>query len=154
MRIVPKEIIVLPLLFCLSVAASQDSWATLGGTRDTVQADEVQMRATRRIASHTGYEVHALTLDSGTVVKEFVAPSGTVFAVAWQGPFKPDLNKLLGEHFSRLVAAGRQPHGDHRMLSVHAADLVIESGGRMRGFAGRAYLPALMPATASVEDIR
>jgi hypothetical protein len=112
------------------------------------------MHATRRVASQIGYEVHELALPSGTVVREFVAASGKVFAVAWQGPFKPDLNQLLGPSFDRLVAAGRRPHGDHRMLSVHAADLVIESGGRMRGFAGRAYLPALVPASVYSGDIR
>ena len=87
-------------------------------------------------------------------MKEFVGPSGTVFGLAWQGPFKPDLNLLLGEHFSRLVAAGRKPHGDHRMLLVSDADLVIESGGKMRSFTGHAYLPAIVPANVSVSEIR
>jgi hypothetical protein len=33
-------------------------------------------------------------------------------------------------------------------------DLIVESGGRMRNFAGRAYLPNLVPAAVSAGDIR
>jgi len=151
---VRKKNVVSAVLLCAFVAASQPGWAALGGTPDTVQADQLQMHATRRVASQTGYEVHELALPSGTVVREFVASSGAVFGVAWQGPFKPDLNQLLGPSFTRLVAEGRRPHGHHRMLGLHAADLVVDSGGRMRGFSGRAYLPALVPASVAVGDIR
>jgi hypothetical protein len=147
-------VVVSSVLLCASVALSQASWAALGGAFETVQTDASHMHATRRVAGHAGYEVHELALGSGTVVREFVAPSGAVFGVAWQGPFKPDLNQLLGAHFPRLVAAGHSPHGDHRTLQVHAADLVIESGGRMRALAGRAYLPALVPAGVAIGDIR
>jgi hypothetical protein len=133
---------------CLPAAAA------LGGAVTTVQSDVQTMRATRRVATHTGYDVHELTLASGTVVREFVGPAGTVFGVAWQGPIKPDLERLLGAGFPRLVAAARVPHGDHRSLAVRDPDLVVESGGRMRNFAGRAYLPGLVPPSVSLADIR
>jgi hypothetical protein len=149
-----KKNVFSPILFCAVVAASPPGWAALGGTPDTVQADPLQMHATRRVAGQTGHEVHELALPSGAVVREFVASSGTVFAVAWQGPCKPDLNPLLGPSSTRLVAEARRPHGDHRMLSVHAADRVVDSGGKMRGFSGRAYLPALVPVSVAVGDIR
>jgi hypothetical protein len=136
------------------LALSQGSWATLGGTIDTVHTDATHMRATRRAASQPGYDVHELTLGSGTLVREFVTPAGVVFAVTWQGPIKPDLNQLLGAHFPRLVAAGQVPHGDHRALRLQAPDLVIESSGRMRAFAGRAYLTALVPPGLSIGDLR
>jgi hypothetical protein len=142
------------LLLCTLSVLSPTCWSTLGGNFDTVRTAEAQMHATRRVASHTGYDVHELVLGSGTVVREFVAPTGLVFAVTWQGPIKPDLNQLLGGYFPRLVAAGQSPHRDHRSLSLQAPDLVIESGGRMRGFAGRAYLPGLVPAGVQVGDIR
>jgi Protein of unknown function (DUF2844) len=151
---VRRQFVVSSVLFCACVAMSQTGWAALGGTLATVRADEVHMHATRSVADHAGYEVHELVLGSGTVVREFASPAGRVFGVAWQGPFKPDLNQLLGEHFPRLVAAGQGPRRDHRALKVQAGDLVIESDGRMRAFAGRAYLPALVPATVSLDDIR
>src|ERR1039458_677209 len=83
-------------LLCAGVGVALPTQATLGGTVDTVQGDVLDMHATRRVAMHAGYVVHELTLASGTVVREFVGPSGVVFGVAWQGPIKPDLNQLLG----------------------------------------------------------
>ena len=144
-----------PSVLCgVPLVVSQAAWAALGATADTVSTDQARMHATRRLDSHPGYEVHELTLGSGTAIREFVAPSGVVFGVAWQGPVKPDLGVLLGEHFGRLDAAARSPHRDHRMLTVNAADLVIESSGKMRAFAGRAYLPDLLPAGVAAGDIQ
>jgi hypothetical protein len=153
-RIVNGRAVASSFLLCAGVCVSLPTLATLGGTVDTVQGDGLSMHATRHVATHASYDVHELALGSGTLVREFVAPSGVVFGVAWQGPIKPDLNQLLGAQFPRMVAAAQSPHGDHRTLSVHAADLVIDSGGRMRSFAGRAYLPALVPAGVPVGHIR
>lgn len=134
---------------CLADAAC----ASLGGTLDTVQADQVQLRATRRVANFTGYQVHEMVLASGTTVREYATAAGRVFGVAWQGPVKPDLNRLLGASFPRFVAAAQAPHASHRMLALRADDLVVESRGGMRNFSGRAYLPALLPASVSPGDI-
>lgn len=142
------------ILACACCAASLPASAALGGSVDSVKADESQMKAARRVAGRAGYEVHEMTLPTGTVVREFVGNAGTVFAVAWQGPLQPDLNALLGAYFPRFVAAGQVAHGGHRRLEVRAADLVIDSGGKMRAFAGRAYLPALVPANVAIEEIR
>jgi hypothetical protein len=142
------------LLACLTSLLPTAASAALGGTLQSVQADQAHLNATRRMASPTGYDVHELTLASGTVVREYVTASGTVFGVAWQGPVKPDLNQLLGTSFARVVAAGQTPHGGHRRLAIHAPDLVVDSGGRMRNFAGRAYLPGVLPASVSTGDIQ
>ncbi len=143
------------LITAASVLASPAVRATLGGLPSPDDRSERSIKhASRLVLTRSGYDLRQLTLDSGTVVREFVGPSGRVFGVAWQGPFKPDLNLLLGEHFPRFVAAGQKPHGDHRMLRVREPDLVIESGGKMRGFAGHAYLPAMVPANVSVDEIR
>ena len=142
------------VVFCASLALSPPSGAALGGNVASVQSDQVQMRATRQLANRAGFEVHELALASGTVVREFASTTGTVFAVAWQGPTQPDLRQLLGEHFPRLAVADPGAHRDHRALTLRYPDLVIESGGKMRSFAGRAYLPALVPAGLAVGDIR
>ena len=142
------------VLFGLAACACMPAAAGLGGTVDTIQGDVQTMHAARRVAARTGYDVHELTLASGTVVREFVGPAGTVFGVAWQGPIKPDLQQLLGPGFQRFAAAARLPHGDHRSLAVRDPDLVVESAGRMRNFTGRAYLPGLVPPSVSVEDVR
>ena len=142
------------ILACACCAASLPASAALGGTVDSVRADESQMQAVRHVAPRAGYEVHEMTLATGTVVREFVGSSGTVFAVAWHGPLQPDLNALLGAYFPRFVAAGQAAHGGHRRLEVRDADLVIDSGDKVRAFAGRAYLPALVPANVAIEEIR
>ena len=142
------------LMACSLLSLSEPGCAALGGSLESVQSDQAHMRATRRVASRTGYDVHELDLSSGTIVREYVTSAGTVFGVAWQGPFKPDLRQLLGDSFQRVVAAGQTPHGGHRMLAIHSPDLVVDSGGRMRAFSGRAYLPALLPPTVAPGDVQ
>ncbi|WP_426113474.1 DUF2844 domain-containing protein [Massilia sp. PWRC2] len=93
------------------------------------------------------YSVSETTLESGTVVREYVGASGAVFAVSWSGPFLPDLRTLLGERFVTLTAAtaaGQQRGRGH--VGVASADVVIESGGHMRAWSGRAWLPGALPA--------
>lgn len=93
------------------------------------------------------YSVSETTLDSGTLVREYVGASGAVFAVSWSGPFLPDLRTLLGERFATLTAAtaaGRQR--GRGQVRVADADVVIESGGHMRAWSGRAWLPGALPA--------
>jgi hypothetical protein len=137
-----------PLVLCATPAR-----ATLGEPLASVAVAQTQLRAaSAKVAQRATHRLHESTLESGTVVREFTDASGIVFAVAWQGPFKPNLQVLLGSHFSRLVAAGKQPHRDHRRLAVRDTDLVIESNGRMRAFNGVAYLPSRVPAGFSFEE--
>jgi hypothetical protein len=80
-----------------------------------------------------------------------VNAAGLVFAVGWEGPVQPDFERLLGPYFQVYAVAVRQ---QRRGVSVQAADVVIESGGMMRSFVGRAYLPPSVPATLPAQDIR
>jgi hypothetical protein len=41
-----------------------------------------------------------------------------------------------------------------RFVSLHQADLVIESSGHQRSFFGRAYLPNEIPAGITIQDIQ
>jgi hypothetical protein len=76
---------------------------------------------------------------------------GLVFAVAWEGPLLPDFARLLGSAYPVYQEALRQ---QKRGVSVQGAELVIESGGMMRAFNGRAYLPGRLPAGLTAQDIR
>ncbi|RFP14718.1 MULTISPECIES: DUF2844 domain-containing protein [unclassified Duganella] len=97
--------------------------------------------------STTVYTVSQSTLDSGTVVREYVNTQGTVFAVSWNGPALPDLRTLLGDKFAVLTtAAGKRPKAGHSQLAVEQSDLVIVSGGHMRAYAGHAWIPSALPA--------
>jgi hypothetical protein len=102
---------------------------------------------------HAGYTVHQTTNRGGTVVREYVAGStGQVFAVRWKGPFMPDLQQLLGEHYRPFAESARQGRG-RSSLQLQQPGLVIYSGGRMRAFAGMAYLPQQLPEGIHAEDL-
>lgn len=130
------------------------AWAALGGTVGTVQADQQHMKGTLRVSAQAGYTLHEIQDASGTSVREFVSPSGTVFAVAWDGPLTPDLHQLLGTYFNRLQQAAQVKRARRAPLVIHDEDLVIEAGGHMRSFRGRAYLPQLAPAGVDLQSIK
>ena len=89
-------------------------------------------------------------------VREFLNRDGVVFAVAWTGPVMPDLQRLLGGSFPAYTAALRAlaNPGLHRDLRIASSELVVESGGHLRAYVGRAYLPALIPIGTSISDLR
>jgi len=129
--------------------------AVLGGPAATVDADQARLKAVRAATSQSNYTVHELTEASGTVVREFVNKStGKVFAVSWRGPFMPDLQQLLGDHYSTFKeAAGREGVG-RGAVAVDQPGLVVRSGGHMRAFSGLAYVPDQLPQGVQVEDLR
>jgi hypothetical protein len=98
-----------------------------------------------------GYTDIARTLKSGTVVHEFVDASGSVFAVTWSGPFKPDLRKLLGRHFGAL---GPGAQGGNGSPDVKSEDFVVQSGGHMGAFEGRAWVPSRLPAGFDTQEMK
>ena len=146
------------LLTCSAVAMlalSPFASATLGENSTSIENDRVSMSASLRMLSAANYTVHEIQTPSGTTLREFVSPAGTVFAVTWQGPLMPDLRQTLGRYFDRYVeAAANGKHAGQRHLAISEPDLVVESNGRMRSFSGRAYVPQLLPQDVTVEEIR
>jgi hypothetical protein len=90
-----------------------------------------------------------------TVVREYVSPSGIVFAIAWNGS-QPDLSQLLGSYEKQyrqaLKDTPRQP--GVRRLRVKAPEVVVETWGHMRNLRGRAYAPALIPSGVTLDEIQ
>jgi hypothetical protein len=128
--------------------------ATLGGDMASIAADQMQMNAVQQNSNLVSYALFELQLPSGTVVREYVSPSGTVFAVVWQGPAQPDLKQILGKYFE-LYTQAIQAQRDGRGPSViQQSGLVVETGGHMRAFFGRAYLPQALPNGVSVDKIQ
>jgi hypothetical protein len=119
--------------------------AELGGNVSSIQADQEHMKGTRRVTTTAAYSVHEIQAASGTMVREFVSPSGTVFGVAWNGPSTPDLQQLLGAYFGQYTQAIQNKGAARGRLSIHQEGLVVEAGGHMRSLSGRAYLPQMMP---------
>jgi hypothetical protein len=133
----------LALVLSLGLAGSAN--ATLGGDVASVKANQEHLGASRQIAKLISGERHDLVLVSGTVVHEYVSATGAVYAVTWQGPRIPDLRELLGPSFAQLEGGNVHRNGIHRM-SLSSSDLEIRSMGRRGGFAGRAWIPSLVPA--------
>ena len=136
------------------VAAPSIACAALGDDVTSVDADRVHMRGAIRITNGARYAVHEIAAESGTVVREYVAPNGTVFALTWSGPWPPDLRQLLGSYFERFSRAAAAPRTARRPLMVHDGDLVVQFGGRPRAFVGAAYLSNLMPAGVGAAELR
>ena len=139
------------LLLCCALLSAGSAWAKLGGDLASVQADQLAWGASSTSAPITGATIYTQTLPNGVTVRQYVNASGLVFAVGWEGPVQPDFERLLGPHFQTYATAQRQ---QRRGVSVQTADVVVESGGMMRSFNGRAYLPSGLPTGLSPQDIR
>jgi hypothetical protein len=131
--------------------------ASLGGALDSVQADQVEMKATIKVHQTRTCAVHEMLAANGTTVREYVSESGRVFGVAWQGPFIPDMRQLLGSYFSQFSVAAkaqRESHVGRWPLNIQEPGLVVQTAGHMRAFSGRAYDPELLPAGVSADAIQ
>ena len=133
------------------------AFATLGGSLESVHADQVQLKANLRIIPGAVYTVHELTTPMDVVVREYVSTGGRVFGVTGHGPFIPGMRQLLGAYFQQYVLAAkaeREHHVGRAPLNVQLPGLVIQTGGHMRAYYGRAYDPELLPVGTSPDDIR
>lgn len=145
-------IVALALFACSAIPVA---FATLGGDANSIDADQMRIHAqTGRLTQGTTYSVRELQL-SGTLVHEYLSATNKVFAVSWRGRSVPDLRTLLGDRYfqSYIGAAMAGPHNRHQ-LSVRQEDLVVQSGGHMREYFGRAYVPSLLPSGFSVNEIQ
>ncbi|MFI4866899.1 MAG: DUF2844 domain-containing protein [Steroidobacterales bacterium] len=130
--------------------------AHLGSDLSSVRADSIVLHGVVRTTALVEYDVHEIDAAAGLTVREFVTRGGTVFALSWAGPVPPDLQLLLGNYFGAYAAglAALKSSGRNRSVRVELTDLIVESGGHLRAYSGRAYLPALMPAGVSIADLR
>ena len=139
---------------CIAGVMSQPAEAALGDKVESVARDREALRGSLVTRQMSSYEVHEITADTGTTVREYVAPAGGVFAVTWSGAQPPDLKLLLGEYFSSYVAGARAHRGSHHVLSLNTPDLTLTVVRYQRTATGQAYVPALMPAGVSREELR
>jgi hypothetical protein len=134
--------------------------AALGGDVTSVEADQQQMKAKRAVQMNAKYSVHEITTPYGTVVREYVSANGTVFGVAWRGPFLPNLPQLLGSYYGEFAQAAQdaqnaQPRRSRNLpVTVQHPDLILHSGGHMRAFVGHACVPGLIPQGVDAQEIR
>jgi len=147
----------------LAAAALTAAGVLLGGTAQaglgepvaSVARDHAALRGTALTVSPAGsFDVHETTLEDGTRVRQYAAPGGTVFAVAWTGTSLPNLQVLLGQHYGEYLAAAAAHRGSHHLLSVATPGLVLTVTKLARASSGSAHVPALLPANTSVQDLR
>jgi hypothetical protein len=135
------------------------AYAALGATAASVEADRVSMKGQVRNRSGSGYSVEEITAASGTVVREYVSPSGVVFAVSWAGPSMPNLQQTFGSYYDEFQAAVQTRRAQapafrgHNHLEIQTPSLVVHAHGHMRQYFGVAYVPSLMPSGLSLSDL-
>jgi hypothetical protein len=130
--------------------------AQLGGTVPTAPSaasgavkDALLLDRTVRVRSWTD--------EGGTAIHEYASSDGLIFAYTWQGPTMPDLEHLLGKYTESYRAkANARPasSGGLHASRIAQPDVVVDSGGQMRSYVGRAWLPAALPPGVSPADLR
>jgi uncharacterized protein DUF2844 len=143
------------LIASLNPLGLAQAYAGLGGDSASVDADGADLHGTVSTENYPRYTVLEITAESGMCVREFLNENGSIFAVSWTGPVLPDLRHLMGAHFAQYAAAlaALKHPGLQRSVRVAMADLIVESGGHLRAYVGRAYLPDLIPSGISVSDL-
>jgi uncharacterized protein DUF2844 len=145
------------ILSATMLMSALPAFAGLGQEVSSVQADQSHMQGSLRTTQTQNYTVHEIRSAAGIVVREYVSASGRVFAVAWQGPWLPDMRQTLAAYFDQYEQAAQtqlNSHAGRRPLLIQQPGLVVQSGGHMRAFAGRAYIPEMMPQAVNAEEIQ
>lgn len=142
----------------LGAQALAPAKAGLGETVASVKADRLSLRGQLRARSEAGYSVQEITAATGTVVREYVSPTGVIFAVKWSGPAMPNLQQTLGTYFAQYRAAVKAQRAGpartgHNHVEVRSPALVVRVGGHMRQYVGIAYVPSLVPQNLSISDL-
>jgi len=132
---------------------ARPAFAALGGDAASIAADQKHLLANARIVRAASYIMHELEAPTGTKVREYLDNAGKVFAVSWQGAFRPNLRQLLGSYYETFLAAARV-RPVRGPLNLSLPGLVIHMSGHQRGFYGRAYLTDGVPQGLSLEEIR
>ena len=128
--------------------------AALGGLPEQFNTEGATVVSSVSSAG-SNYVMRDTTLATGTHVREYISGNGVVFAIAWDGPFLPDLKALLGKYFDAMVAeSARLPRAGRSRMAVDSPEVVINSGGHMRAFEGSAWIPAEFPAGFTADDVR
>ncbi len=138
-----------------ALAACGRASAALGEPADSVAEDQQALKATRRAAKPgASYTVERLETKAHTV-REYVTPSGTVFAVAWEGVSRPDLTVVLGAYAEPyLRAVEKAGRSGRRSRRVETGGAVVETWGHQRALHGRAYVPSLLPPGVTADDVK
>jgi hypothetical protein len=134
---------------CASAAAHAELGGTMPDFADTLaSAPHVLLNGALRLRT--------LTDAGNTAIHEYATSTGRIIGYAWQGPTMPDLDALLGKYAGsyRAGAAASARDGNLHVSRIARPDVTVESGGPMRGYVGRAWLPAALPPGVTADDLQ
>lgn len=99
----------------------------------------------------SAWSMREVTQADGLVEREYLTADGVVFAVAWNGPHRPELSVLLGTRYATQMARNarvlrEQGKGSHRATSQVEDTFVVQAATHQRSSTGVAWLPQLLPA--------
>lgn len=134
------------------VLAATKVLASLGDGPKSVDADMAALKGQLSLPAESGlsqlaaYNVKQFVTARGTTVREYSAPSGPIFGVAWEGSRPPDLSVLLGSYYADYAKASslRNHPGLHHQV-IQGSEVTVVFRGHMGHVAGRAYVPNLTP---------
>jgi Protein of unknown function (DUF2844) len=138
----------------LLALGSTPAWAVLGENSSTIELDSQTLGGQHAMVAKSGFDLHKITLQDGSVVNEFVSPAGTVFGISWQGHSVPNLHQLLGTYFTNLQQGQRTRVVPRRAITIQGDNFVFTSTGHLRSFRGRAYVPGLIPSSLTAEVVQ
>jgi hypothetical protein len=130
------------------------AYAELGGTMSARRVDD---GPTQRVLPGNAVQIRSTVDAGGTTINEYATNDGYVFAYTWQGPTMPDLTRMLGRYadpYRAKAAAQLSALSQLHASRVEQPEVIVESGGQMRSYVGRAWLPAAVPSGFSPADLR
>jgi hypothetical protein len=133
--------------------------ATLGEPVASVEVDRARVAGAHHVerTQAARFEVHQITMADGSSIREFVAPDGIVFAVAWSTRLKPRLELLLGTHaaaYAGAASAAMATPGVRHGVSLSSGDLVVQSNAHLTAHVGLAYLRSRVPDGVRIDALR
>ncbi len=141
----------------LVLSLSLPAFAALGGDVASVHEDQAHMKGTLKTTQAEAYSIHEISAPGSVVVKEYATAAGKVFAITWHGQFIPNMQQLLGTYFDQYSLAAktqRESQYGHRPLNIQQPGLVLQTGGHMRAYQGRAYVPEMVPQGVNVDVLQ
>lgn len=145
----------IPGLLMAPLTFTSRAEAALGERATPVSAARKAAVSQESTATHSGYTMQVIKTGA-TNVREYITPSGIVFAVTWKGVSHPDLTPILGSYTSgyrQALGQAKRQRGQRRSM-VSSDKVVVEKWGHMRNLQGKAYVPALIPNGVNIDEIK
>lgn len=143
---------------CTWLAITPAAHATLGEPLpgETGNGSHSSQPQRKQAQAATPYVARTTTTPEGLVLTEYATVHGVVFAVKWQGPTLPELEKLLGTYFPTFRSQADASANERNVgspLHINHIHLKLFSGGRMNHFEGYAFDPRLVPSGVEINHV-